>query len=67
MAENEYDPHAVLQQIMALHGALEKIRLILMRGHLANCIPNLLDADERIELKRTLTELEEFLTGARRS
>ena len=67
MVENDEDLPAVLRQIMALQGALEKIRLILMRGHLANCISHMLDGDERAELEKAFAELEEFLKDAANS
>lgn len=64
MLENDEDLPAVLRQIVALQGALEKIRLILLRGHLANCISLMLNGDDRVELERAFAELEEFLKDA---
>jgi DNA-binding FrmR family transcriptional regulator len=64
MVENDDDFPAVLRQIMSLQGALEKIRVILIRGHLANCIQYMLDGDDRVELERAIAGLGEFLKDA---
>lgn len=50
MIEDGVDCPAVLRQIMALHGALDKVSPILMGEHLSACIPEDMQADDRLDL-----------------
>ena len=67
MVEDGDECPAVLRQIMALHGALEKVSQILMAEHLNNCIPNELQGDERRGLERALDEVSDLLLEARQA
>ncbi len=65
MVEAGEDFPSVLRQIIAIQGALERVRLILMHSHITNCLPPMLEGDPRIELERALAELEEILIDTR--
>jgi DNA-binding FrmR family transcriptional regulator len=56
---------AVLRQILAVQGALEKVSQILMAEHLSDCIPNELQGDDRKGLERALDEVSDLLLESR--
>ncbi len=67
MIEDGVDCPAVLRQIMALQGALDKVSQILMGDHLAACIPGDLKRDARKDLERALADVSSLLLVTRRA
>lgn len=65
MVEDGVDCPAVLRQIVALQGALDKVSQILMGEHLAACIPDDLQGNEREDLKRALIDVSNLLLATR--
>jgi DNA-binding FrmR family transcriptional regulator len=65
MVEEGEDCPAVLRQIKALHGALDKVGIILMAEHLNTCIPNELQVDDREGLEKALDEVSDLLLETR--
>ena len=65
MVEEDEDIYAIIRQVMAVRGALDKVSQILVRDHLSNCLPDgLLDKD-RANLEKALTEVGELLLDVR--
>jgi DNA-binding FrmR family transcriptional regulator len=64
MFEEGEECPSILRQIIAVHGALDKVSQILMREHLTQCLPNDLNADQRGKLEKALAEVSELVLEA---
>ena len=61
MIEYGDDCPAILRQITALHGALDKVSRIMMGVHLTSTIQDVLQGDDRVGLERALDEVSNLL------
>jgi DNA-binding FrmR family transcriptional regulator len=66
MIENGESCDAVMLQLKALHGSLNKVSDLLIQSHLTECLPGLLAQQASPEIDLFLSEFSDLVLNARR-
>ncbi len=65
MVEAEADCQALLRQVRALHGALDKITLLVVREHLDRCLLQAMESEDPADRERAVVLFNEVLSASR--